>query len=380
MPRQERGECRNFPPGSGPGTGGFCGSIMQLEEFLNNLLTQSGVSGYENNVASAVVEGFRGLYDEFRLDPLGNLILLKKGEGRGDEPRPRVMLAAHMDEIGFVITKVEDEGGLRFSNIGGIDPRVLPGQEVIVHGKRDLMGVIGSKPPHIQDHDEAKKAMKREDMFIDVGLTRAELEGLVSVGDTATIYREPIILKDEFLAAKALDDRAGVGVLFTCLEELSRMRHLADVYCVSTVQEEVGIRGAIVGTYSIVPDVGIAVDVCHADMPGVPEYDTVPMDKGPALGFGPHVHPRIYERLVKTAEDAGIPYQVDPSPYPGGTDAWGIQMAREGIPTALVSIPLRYMHTSVEMVCLRDIKRSGRLLARFISGLDKDFLEGLKCF
>ena len=177
-----------------------------------------------------------------------------------------------------------------------------------------------------------------------------------------------------------MDDRAGVGVLYECLRALKTMRHHADVYCVATVQEEVGVRGATTSTYGIVPDVGIAIDVGFGDQASVPEYQSISMDKGPGISIGPAVHPAIHERLKSVAGELEISVQVDPSPHPGGTDAFAIQIARAGIPTALISIPLRYMHTAVETVCLTDIERAGRLLAEFIVRIDKKFVEGLKCF
>lgn len=349
---------------------------VEPSEFLRTILTETGVSGHEFKVADAIDGFWKGLVDEIRHDKLGNLIALKRGQGGGTAPK--IMLAAHMDEIGMMVTMIEKEGALRFATVGGIDQRVLVAQEVIVHGRRDLPGVIGAKPPHIQDPDEQKKAVKMENLYIDVGLPKDELEKLVSVGDLITFQREPVLLKNGLLAAKALDDRAGVGMLFECLKRLAYIKHVADVYCVATVQEEVGIRGAMVSTYGVAPDIGIAIDVGHGDSPNVPEYLTLGLGKGPAIAFGPQVHPGIYDRLVQVAKDDGIPYQVEPSPHPGGTDAWSIQTTREGVPSALISIPLRYMHTSVETVSLDDIKRGGQLLASFIASIDTSFMEGLK--
>jgi endoglucanase len=200
------------------------------------------------------------------------------------------------------------------------------------------------------------------------------------VGDIITFAQTPIRLQGKFMAGKTMDDRAGVGVMFECLRTLRDMRHHADVYCVATVQEEVGVRGATTSTYGIVPDVGIAIDVGFGDQSSVPEYQSISMDKGPGISIGPAVHPVIFERLKTIASELEIPVQTDPSPYPGGTDAFAIQIARGGIPTGLVSIPLRYMHTAVETVCLADIERAGRLLAEFIVRLDKKYVEGLKCF
>jgi endoglucanase len=353
-------------------------ATIGLAEFLSSIISEPGASGHEDKVAAVAKKKMSGLFDEARTDALGNLIMLKRGIGRA--PHPRVMLAAHMDEIGLMVTKIEDQGCLRVTQIGGIDRRILPGLEVTVYGRRKLPGVVGAKPPHVQDPGEREKSVKWEDLYVDAGLTGDEARELVQVGDIITFAQTPIRLQGKFMAGKTMDDRAGVGVMFECLRTLRDMRHHADVYCVATVQEEVGVRGATTSTYGIVPDVGIAIDVGFGDQSSVPEYQSISMDKGPGISIGPAVHPVIFERLKTIASELEIPVQTDPSPYPGGTDAFAIQIARGGIPTGLVSIPLRYMHTAVETVCLADIERAGRLLAEFIVRLDKKYVEGLKCF
>ncbi len=358
--------------------GGVVMAMRELADFAAGLIAEAGVSGHEREVAALARREMSGLFDDARQDALGNLILLKRGLGRA--PHPRVMLAAHMDEIGLMVTKIEDQGCLRVTEVGGIDRRILPGLEVVVHGKRDLPGVIGAKPPHVQEPDERKKSVKWEDLFVDVGLTAAEARELVEVGDAISFAGRAVRLQGQLLAGKALDDRAGVAVMFECLKELAHTRHHADVYCVATVQEEVGIRGATTSTYGIVPDVGIAIDVTHGDMLGVPEHETLPLGRGPAVAIGPQVHPALYDRLKEIADELDIDVQVEPSASPRGTDAFAMQVTRGGIPTALVSVPLRYMHTAVETVCLSDVKKAGRLLAEFVVRLDKKFVEGLRCF
>ncbi|HHV94228.1 MAG TPA: M42 family metallopeptidase [Firmicutes bacterium] len=351
---------------------------MTAKDLLRALSGRKGVSGCESDLVPLLTESFAPLVDEIREDKLGNLVMLRRGSG--PEPRKKVMLAAHMDEIGLVITGYEPGGFLRFASIGGIDDRVLLAQQVIVHGRKDLLGVIGAKPPHIQEPDEQDKTVKMKDLFIDVGLDDDTVKELVAVGDTATIAQQPVDLLNGRLAGKALDDRAGVAVMYLCLEVLSRLSHRADVYVVATVQEEVGLRGAVVSTYGIVPDIGIAIDVGHGDMPGVPSYDTLPMGKGPGIAYGPQVHPKIYQRLVELAKKWSIPYSVEPSTSPGGTDAYAIQVTQHGIPTALISLPLRYMHTAVETLDWSDLDAAARLLALFICSVDSEFVEGLTCF
>ncbi|HPT83576.1 MAG TPA: M42 family metallopeptidase [Limnochordia bacterium] len=352
---------------------------MDVKQVFRTLSEAPGVSGYEHNLVELIKQGCPWA-DEVRTDKLGNLIMLKRGQG--PEPRPKVMLAAHMDEIGLIITDIEKEGFLRFSTIGGFDQRVLLAQEVVVHGRQGaLSGVIGAKPPHIQAPGEQSKAVKMEDLFIDAGFAgREEAEQFVQIGDLVTIKRPVTELQGSFLAGKAFDDRAGVAAILECFQVLSTVAHQADVYGVATVQEEVGLRGAVTSTYGIVPDIGIAIDVGFGDSPGLPETDTIKLSQGPGIAIGPHVHPKLHNRMVEVAKEWNISYSLDPSPYPGGTDAYAMQVARAGVATILLSIPLRYMHTPVETLDYQDIKSTGRLMAMFIAGLDHEFVEGLTCF
>lgn len=352
---------------------------MDLKATLEEMMRRPGVSGYEGEVASYVGSVYQQYCRDVKLDPLGNIIGFRPGEGDGKHPK--VMMAAHTDQIGLIVTEIEEHGFLRFTAVGGIDPRTLVGQEVRVYTRSGMkLGVIGSKPPHLQEADEQKKAAKMDELYIDVGLAPEEAKEQVRPGDLVVIKRDLVSLQDEKVAGLTFDDRAGVLCIMACLDELTRMRHQADVYAVGTVQEEVGVRGALTSTYGIVPDVGIAIDVTFADIQGLPEGENNPLDAGPAIGIGPHVHPKIHEKFVEVAKNLDIKWQLDPSPSPYGTDAASIQIARSGIPTILISLPLRYMHTSVEVISLRDVKLTGRLLAGFITVLDTQFVEGLTCF
>lgn len=351
---------------------------MDVKELFRSLSEASGISGYEQAVAQPIRDACRWA-DDIKTDKLGNLIMLRKGQGT--EPRPRIMLAAHMDEIGLITTKIEKNGFLRFSTIGGFDQRVLLSQEVVVHGKKPLTGVIGAKPPHIQARGEQAQAVKMEDLFIDLGFeTKEQVEELVRVGDLVTIKREVVDLQGSLMTGKAFDDRAGVASIFECFKVLAALQHNADVYGVATVQEEVGLRGAITSTYGIVPDIGIAIDVGFGDQPGLQENETIKLGKGPGIALGPHVHPKVHKRMVETAREWNIPFSLDPSPYPGGTDTYAIQVTRAGVATILLSVPLRYMHTPIETLDYEDVKRTGRLMAMFIAGIDNEFVEGLRCF
>jgi len=349
---------------------------VQIKEFLKKLSEASGVSGYEASVRELAREEFSQYADEMRVDTMGNLIALKCGEAAQEVPRRSIMLAGHMDEIGLLVTKLE-KGFLRFATVGGFDLRVLLGQEVVVHGRRELPGIISTRPPHVLTTEEREQVVPLDKLFIDVGLPEDELGKLVRVGDVITLHRQFTELTANLVAGKAFDDRAAVVCMASCLQHLASMKHTWDVYAVATVQEEVGLKGALTSTFGIAPDIGIAIDVGHGNMLGVPEVDTVNVGGGPAIGFGPNIHPLMYSRLVETAKAYEIPYQPDPIPGHSGTDAWAMQVTREGIPTALVSIPLRYMHTSVETLSLKDLERVGRLLSLFIASLNEAFAKEL---
>jgi endoglucanase len=287
------------------------------------------------------------------------------------------MLAAHMDEIGLMVTTL-DKGFIRFVEVGGFDARVLLGQEVVVHGRRPLPGMIGSRPPHVLPSRERNKVIPQEDLLVDVGLPADEVANLIRTGDLITVRRPFVELRNDLVAGKAFDDRACVMVILVCLDVLRGMRHTWDVYGVATVQEETGLKGAMTSTFAIMPTIGIALDVTFGNQPGVSSAETMEVGKGPAIAFGPNIHPAIFERLEATAKAQEIRYQVEPVPGATGTDAWAIQVTQAGIPTGLISIPLRSMHTSVETLSVKDIERAGRLLAHFITGLDDAFLDALK--
>jgi len=327
------------------------------------------------NAADVCQEAMNGLADEIRRDTLGSVIGIKRGDG--PDPRPKIMLAGHMDEIGLMVTKIEEKGFLRFTRIGGVDPRILPGHEVLVYGKRPLTGLIGVKPPHLTPPEDAMKAQKMEDLAIDLGMPEDEVRKLVTVGDIVTFKRQVTELMGDLMSGKSMDDRAGVAVILVAMDELKKYRCAADVYAVATVQEEIGFGGGIATTYGVAPDIGIAIDVCHAETPGVPEWRTSSLGKGPVIALGGNIHPKIHAALDKAAKDLGMTPQLEPAPGPTGTDAWPMQVVRSGVATGLISIPLRYMHTSVETLSVGDVEKSGKLLAKFLASVDAAFVKEL---
>lgn len=343
---------------------------MKAVPLLKQLSEAQGITGYEEPVRELVRQTWQPFVDEMQVGKLGSLIALKRGTA--PDPRPKLMLAAHMDEIGLMVTGIE-KGFLRIARVGGTDRRVLLGLEVVVHGKRDLPGIVATRPPHVLPETERNKIVPWHKLFVDVGLPPQEVEQLVAVGDLISIRSELVELKNGRVAGKALDDRACVAVITLALEQLAGARHAWDVLAVATTQEEVGLKGAMTAAYGIAPDLAVALDVTFAKHPGVPDVDTVPLGDGPTIGVGPNFHPGLVERLKEVAEAHEIPYQIDPIPGRSGTDAWAIQVTREGVPTALVSIPLRYMHQPVEMLDVQDVERAARLLAAFVVGLEADF-------
>lgn len=353
---------------------------METGEVLARLAGATGVSGHEQDVAALIEELWKPYVDEIRRDALGNLIAVVRGEGlqTPDGRRASLMWAAHMDEIGMVVAAIEDEGFLRVDAIGGVDERVLLAQEVVVHtAEGPLPGIIGTKPPHLTTEEEARKLPRLRDLFIDVGLPGEEARRRVRVGDPVTVRQAPARLRGQRLTGKSLDNRAGVAVLTEALAQLRRRRHAVDVYAVATVQEEVGLRGATTSAYGLAPTLAVAVDVTFGDQPGLPDTQTTELGKGPALARGANIHPRIYEALQETARAERIPVQDEYLPGASGTDAWAIQIAREGIPTGLVSVPLRHMHSPVEVVDLGDVREAGRLLAAWAARIDGEWLAGL---
>ncbi len=351
---------------------------FDAKEFLKKASMAYGVSGFEAmNIAQVVEDSMAPFVDEVRKDVMGNVIGLRRGEG--DEPHPKIMLAGHMDEVGLIVTKVEEQGFLRFIGIG-VDARILVGHEVIVYGKRPVPGVIGHEPSAGGFRFAAgpEKAKTMEDLFIDTGLPEDEVRDVVPVGSPVTYRRQVTELMGGCLSGKSMDDRAAVASILVCLDELEKYKVKADVYAVATIQEELGMKGAVVSTYGIEPDLGIALDVCHGATPGVPAYRTATLGKGPSVASGGNIHPKIYAALRKAAGELGISVQPELAPGATGTDAAAIQVSREGVPAGLIGIPLRYMHTSVETLAISDVEKAGRLLAKFIASCDASFVKELR--
>jgi endoglucanase len=277
-----------------------------------------------------------------------------------------------MDACGFMISSVH-EGFLQFTEIGGFDPRLLPGQEVIVHGQKDFRGVIMALPDRLLPTSQRGTVIALEDLIIDVGLLPSQVAQLIKVGDIVSLAQQPLQMGEHVIVGHSQDNRASVAVVSECLVNLQHMVHEWDVWAVATVQEEESFAGALTSPFEIRPEIAIAIDVTFAKSHGSTDWQTFGMDKGPTIGMGPNIHPALFKKCKDLAEKLEITHQKELNPRHSGTDAFAMQIVAEGIPTLVIGIPLRYMHSPVEMVHYRDIERAGRLLAEFICALDQDY-------
>ncbi len=351
--------------------------MFDIAPFLKRLISLPGISGQEGPVRDAIAETWRPLVDELEVSRLGSLHGLLRGEGAPEERRLRVMICAHMDAIGLMVTGVQD-GLLRVTGVGGIDPRILPAQLVTIHGRRDLPGVVVQPPDRLLPQSARGKVVDTEHLMVDTGLLPEEVAALVRPGDLVSFAQPPQELAGESISGHSLDNRASVAALTYALYELRRARLAWDVWAVATTQEEVGLGGAFTSTFAVRPDVAVAVDVTFAKGPGAGDWRAHPFGKGVPLGWGANIHPALFEAFRETAEAQDIPWRMDPLPRHSGTDAFATQVTAEGVPSMVISIPLRYMHTPVEIVQIKDIRRVGQLLAAFIARLEPDFVESIR--
>jgi putative aminopeptidase FrvX len=337
--------------------------------FLKNVLETPSPSGYERPVQD-VVRAWAGQYaDAVRTDRHGNVIA-----ALNPEAATRVMLAGHCDQIGLMVQHVDENGYLYVQPIGGWDMQILLGQNLTVWAKDGpLPAVVARRAPHLLTNEERNKVPQFQDVWLDAGFKdRKEAESLITAGDPVTFalgYRD---LRNRLAVSPAMDDKVGLWVVMEALRLLKGRPLQAAVYCVSTVQEEIGLRGATTSTYGIHPTVGIAVDVCHAtDTPGndKKQIGEVKLGSGPVLFRGPNINPRVFERLHDAATGLDIPVQVKGAPRGTGTDANAMQLSRDGVAAGLVGLPNRYMHSPVEVVHLEDLERAARLLAEFCAAV-----------
>ncbi|MFQ3336513.1 MAG: putative aminopeptidase FrvX [Urechidicola sp.] len=337
-------------------------------KLLSEICETAGAPGFENRVRKLVLREIEFLVDEFSIDNLGNVTAIK----RGVDSSKKVMLGAHMDEIGFIVTHIDEEGFVRFHTLGGFDPKTLTAQRVIIHGKKDLMGVMGSKPIHVMTPEERNKVPKTTDYFIDMGMNKEEVEKYVEIGNPITRERELIEMGD-CVNCKSIDNRVSVYILIEVLKQLKTVPY--DVYAVFTVQEEVGLRGANVSALNINPDFGFGIDTTIAfDVPGAAAHEKVTeLGKGTAIKIMDSqtiCDHRMVSFMKKTADKNNITWQPEILTA-GGTDTAGIQrMTPGGSIAGAVSIPTRHIHQSIEMANKKDIKGSIDILVACLTEID----------
>jgi putative aminopeptidase FrvX len=354
--------------------------MTDILPFLKSMISVSGLSGHEAPIAKIIEDKWRTLVDETSLSRVGSLHGLKKGTSSplsaSKGKRPSVMIATHMDAIGMMVSSIED-GFLHITDVGGIDVRVLPGAQVTVHASsgEELPAVIAMPPARFLPEKEGNGVVAIKHLLVDTGLTQREVEKKVRVGDLVSFANEPMELAGDVISGHTLDNRASVAALTICLEELQNKSHVWDVWAVATIQEETSFLGAYTSAFQLRPDIAIAVDGTFAKGPGAGDWQTHPMGKGIGIGMGPNMHPFLQKKLTDLADKLEIPWFLDVTPKHSGTDAYPMQTTMEGIPTALIDFPLRYMHTTVESVAVKDLQRVGRLLAGFIASLDENFVE-----
>jgi endoglucanase len=337
--------------------------------FFKNLLHTPSPSGFERPIQDVVRSWARPLADEIRTDRHGNVIAALHPAGQ-----PRIMLAGHSDQIALMVQYIDDHGFLYVQPMGGWDVQILLGQHLTVWTRQGpVNGVVARRAPHLLTNEERNKVPQFTDLWVDIGAAdRKDAEKSVQPGDPVTIslsYRE---LRNGLVSAPGLDDKVGVWTVMETLRLLHGRPLQAAVFCVSTVQEELGLRGAVTSAYGIHPTVGIAVDVCHAsDTPGndKKQLGDTRLGDGPVVFRGPNINPRVFERLEETARSREITVQVRGAPRATGTDANAMQLSRDGVAAGLIGIPNRYMHSPVEVVSLEDLDRAARLLAEFCSGV-----------
>ena len=345
---------------------------MAIVETLEKLSNVYGVTGREEEVASLLKKLLKPYVDEVKEDKLGNVIGIRKGKRNA----PKVMLAAHMDEIGLFVKTITKEGFLHFTKIGGIDDRILLAQKVLVFTEKGpLHGIIGSKPPHIQKEEERKKVISYDELFIDVGASSQEEAKKmgVKVGDTVCFDVKFAKIRENIVIGKAFDDRIGCVIMIEALKRLKKTE--CTIYAVGTVQEEVGLRGAGTSAFGLYPDFGIALDVTvSGDTPEVKETDApIKMGKGPSLTIadaGMIVPPKVLRLMVDAAEENKIPYQLETG-LPGSTDAARILLTRDGVPSGAISIPTRYIHSPTSLLNLEDVENAVKLLIAVLQKIPK---------
>lgn len=336
---------------------------MELSELILELSQTHSPSGCEMRAAEKISSCLRTCMDEVRTDAMGNVIACRRC---GVENAPKLLLDAHMDEIGLIITGFE-EGYARFSLLGGVDARTLPGREVyLLTEGAPVYGVIACLPPHVLTAEQREQTIEVKDMYIDLGMDGERAEALVPLGTPGVFRGHAEVLNKKYICGKALDDKACVATILDAVSRLKGEKLAVDLYVLASVQEELGMRGAAPAAFGINPDYCVAVDVTHGKTPDSSSVNISKVGGGAAVALGPNMNRGITDRLIETAKQAEIPYQVEICAGNSGTNAWPIQISRSGIATAVLSLPLKYMHTPVEVIKIADAEAVSRLIYTFV--------------
>lgn len=341
---------------------------MNYERVLEHLCGMSGPSGFEDSVAQAAKQLLEPLVDEVSINRLGSVLGVRRC---GKEHAPKLLLDAHLDEIGFIVTGHE-EGFLRFATLGGVDPRMLPDHEVTIMTQPPMLGVVACLPPHIQDREDMDRSVPVSESYIDVGLSQEEAQKRIPIGTPITFRGGCTPLGQELLCGKAMDDRACFAILLDAVEQLKDQELDVDLYILGSTQEETSSAGAITAAYGAAPELCVAVDVTHGATPDASKEKTFPLGDGPVVGIGPNCTRWMSDRFLRLAKELEIPSQMEVMSGHSGTNAWPMQISREGVATAVLSLPLRYMHTPVEVCSRKDLEETARLLAAFVKGIGKE--------
>ncbi len=336
---------------------------MTTLEILRRLCEADGVSGEENAASEAAAELLRAYTDDVAVDAFGSVAANLHDAGEG---APRLLLDAHIDQIGMIVTHITEEGFVRVAPCGGVDRRLLLAQEVVIHGSRPVPGIVGTKPPHLTSGDEAKKVVDIEEIAIDTGYSREELLKWVAPGDRVTYVSAFTQLENGRVTSRSLDDRAGVAAILHALELLKDKPLGCSLTVVFSSQEETGGLGAATTAFRVKPDAAIAVDVSFALTADADEVKCGKMGSGPMIGVSPILNRGMFDELVSLSKGQRIPWQVEVMGGRTSTNADQISVAAGGVRTALLSIPLKYMHTPVEVVQLSDVEAVGNLIAQYI--------------
>jgi putative aminopeptidase FrvX len=339
--------------------------IMEYIDKLLSTLTQATNIAYFGDAPEIVATELQRFGVTARIEHDRSVVGVVKGSADVG-----IMLACHLDEIGFCVSSIDDKGRLRVSQVGGSDVRILPGQEVVVHGRETLRAYIGAKPPHLMAPDERTQVPRFDELFVDTGLDAAQVKKCVRIGDFITFRASYRNLGNDMRSAKALDNRASVACGILVMQALAHMTPWSSVYFVATSQEEYTGLGGRIHSFRLPVHYAVVVDVSFGDQPLLGEHETSVLQKGPTVVRGGTVPEILYKRIVETAKKNDIPIQIEALPSGTGTDADAIAFNREGIPTCIIGIPLRYMHTPVEVVSLQDIERVKRLILAFIEDLE----------